>query len=103
MGARKKKFALFADATAKAQTPPPLAVSRHVQIIYMFLKQEDPEIDDFERKKNLVLKFQYFKNFKYFLAAGGMVFFTYSLSRSDVVFTFFFPPIQLKIKIFSFE
>ena len=53
----KNKFAFFADASAKALTPP-RAVSGHSDFmqfflhIYMFLKQKKPKMHDFVRKTN---------------------------------------------------
>ena len=65
-------------------SPPPKAVSGHsisaiflhVQI-YMFLKQEMPEMDDFEVEKNLVPKE------KYSYVLGMQVFLTCSLREDD--------------------
>ena len=64
-GARKKKLAFLADASAKASTPHPLAVGGQrdfllffymYKYVYMFLKQERPEMDDFERRINFGCK-----------------------------------------------
>ena len=58
-----KKITFLKDASAKASTPPPRAVSGHSDFMqvfyvytYMFLKQDTPEMDDFVRKTTLVLK-----------------------------------------------
>ena len=67
-GARQKKLAFLADASAKASPPPPLAplavVGQRVflllfymyKYVYMFFKQERPEMDDFERRINFGCK-----------------------------------------------
>ena len=67
-----KKLALLAPASAKALNPPPphelLAdiASFFTSInIYIFLKQERPEMDDFYRKKNLAVKEKYFEYWEY--------------------------------------
>ena len=59
---RKKKLAFLASTSTKALTPPPLLLIADIAIlcnfflliwIYMFLKQEKPEMDDFEKEQKL--------------------------------------------------
>ena len=62
----KKKLAFLADASAKDLTPPPSELFADIAILckfsfyiykyIMFLKQEKPEMDDFERKKDFGFK-----------------------------------------------
>ena len=72
-----KKIAFLTDAPAKAQTPRPTELLDGTEILckffftcikYMFLNQEKPEMDDFERRNKLwsVLKEKYFEKFQYF-------------------------------------
>ena len=63
-----KTLKFLADMSAKTLSPPPLCLHGHISKNFSFscikvydLKRERPETDDFEIKKNLVVKEKYEK------------------------------------------
>ena len=51
-----KKLAFLADTSAKPLTSPPPSCQEDDVEIYMFLKQERNDMDDFERRKKIGCK-----------------------------------------------